>query len=561
MMVVLFFFFAAEAALAARLLSLQVIHYRDYARLAAQQQRVVTEVTPERGSIFLQNRAGERVPLAVNRTYKNLVISPKNIENPEEAVLYLTENFDVSAEAIKEKTEKKDDPYEVLLRKVDPKKAEIGALTRLPGIFFEDERRRFYPQEKLAAHVVGFVNKETDEERGQYGVERLYNGDLVGERGIFEELKAQANFWQALGRRIIHPPKSGSDIILTIDALIQRKAEETLQESQKKWPAESAALIVLEPKTGRVLASAAFPVFDPNAFSQEKDFSVFLNPLVEASYELGSVMKPITMAAGIEEKKVTPGSLYNDTGSVKIGEHTIRNFDGNAYGAQTMTEVLEKSLNLGIFHVGKLLGNAALHSYLEKFGFGEATGIDLPGEVSGNIENLRNGKEIDLATASFGQGIAVSPIQLASALGALANGGVLMRPYVVEKIIDDSGNEKVNQPEPVRQVVSSGTAEIVTKMLVSAVRNGFENRAGVSGYFVAGKTGTAQIPLRGGRGYSEDVIHTFVGYAPAFDPKFLIYLQLNKPRGNRFAANTLTPAFHDLAQFILNYYEIPPEEQ
>ena len=226
-----------------------------------------------------------------------------------------------------------------------------------------------------------------------------------------------------------------------------------------------------------------------------------------------------------------------------------------------MTQVLEKSLNTGAVYVAELLGQDRHSSYLRKFGFGKKTGIDLPGEVSGDLLNLDAGRPIDFATASFGQGIAVTPIQIIAAFAAIANKGTLMKPHVIDTIIDSSGNRFTQNPEVVERVVSPETAETLTKMLVSVVRSGFENRAGVKGYFVAGKTGTAQIPRSDARGYTDEVIHTFVGYAPAFDARFLIYFQLNKPKGNRFAANTLTPAFHDLAEYILNYYEVPPDER
>ena len=226
-----------------------------------------------------------------------------------------------------------------------------------------------------------------------------------------------------------------------------------------------------------------------------------------------------------------------------------------------MSQVIEKSLNTGVVYVARLIGKEAHREFLRRFGLGEKTGVDLPGELSGDISNLEEGRDIDFATAAFGQGIAVTPLQTAMAIGAIANHGILMKPYVVERITEDSGNEMRREPETVRRVISEKTAEELTKMLVATVRNSFENRANVKGYFVAGKTGTAQIPREDGKGYSDDVIHTFVGYAPAFDPKFLVYIQLNKPKGNRFAANTLTPFFHDLAEYMLNYYEIPPDER
>ena len=246
---------------------------------------------------------------------------------------------------------------------------------------------------------------------------------------------------------------------------------------------------------------------------------------------------------------------------IKIDCDEIKNFDGKAYGRQTMTQVLEKSLNTGVAYVAKLLGQKRQYDYLRRFGFGEKSGIELPGEVPGNLTNLDSGREIDFITASFGQGFAIMPLQLAFAVGSVANGGNLMKPIIVEKIVDDSGNTVERKPEIRRRTFSAASAETLTKMLVSVVRVGYENRAGVKGYFVAGKTGTAQIPNRTGHGYSDKVIHTFVGYAPAFHPRFLVVLQLNEPQGNRFASNTLTSSFHDLAEYILNYYESPPDEK
>ena len=348
---------------------------------------------------------------------------------------------------------------------------------------------------------------------------------------------------------------------MSIDYNIQRKIEILLASAREKWQADSGAILVLEPRTGKILAMAANPVFDPNEFSKEKNFSVFLNPLIESMYELGSVLKPVTMASGLQEKLVQPDTTYEDPGVIKVGGFTIKNFDGKSYKIQTMTQVLEKSLNTGAVYVAKLLGHERQLDYLKKFGFGQKTGIDLPGEVAGKISNLTAGREIDFVTAAFGQGIAVTPLQLAMALGAVANEGKMMKPYVVEKVVDDSGNEINKNPQVVKEVIFKETAEKLTKMLVSAVRNGLENRAGVKGYFVAGKTGTAQIPRRDGPGYSDKVIHSFVGYAPAFNPRFLVLLQLNEPKGNRFASNTLTPVFHDLAEYILNYYEVPPDEK
>lgn len=561
MRLILIFFLAACLILAGRLFQMSVVRHREYVRLASRQHGVTKELSSERGVIFAVDKSGGRFPLALNKTYKALVASPRTIEDAPAAAAAVAEAFDLDREEILKKLSKADDPYEILARRIESEQAEAFAGRGIAGISFEDEVRRVYPNGRMAANLLGFVGSDRGDAKGQYGLERFFNEELSGAKGIFQGAKDASGFLVALGRRIFHPPKNGSALILTVDYHIQQKAEEVLTATREKWGGTGGIILVMDPQTGRILSSATAPGFDPNAYSKENDYAVFINPAVESSYELGSVLKPVTMASALEEKLVTPQSTYRDTGEVKIGGYTIRNFDGKAYDVQTMTNVLEKSLNTGLVHVARLLGHERHLAYLKKFGFGEKTGVDLPGEVAGNISNLDAGRDIDFATASFGQGIAVTPLQMAAAMGAIANDGVLMRPYIVDRIIDDSGNEIKKDPREIRRVITKETAEQLQKILISAVRSGFENRAGIKGYFIAGKTGTAQVPRRDGRGYSDAVTHTFAGFAPAFEPRFLILLQLNEPVGNRFAANTLTPAFQDLAAFILNYYEIPPDEK
>ena len=558
---VLLFFLMALVALLVRLFMLQIVYHREYLKLASRQHDFVEELLSERGIIYAQDKDKNFVPLALNKNEKNLIASPKDIKNPETAATILAKEFSLDKNELLKKLSRKDDAYEIIFKGIDVEQAEKISAKLPQGLFFEEGKRRTYPHSTIAAQLLGFVSKEKDSDQGRYGLERFYNKDLSGEKGVFEGAKDASGFWVALGKSIVNPAKNGANLLSTIDFNIQLKSEEVLKGVKQKWGASSGVLLVIDPKTGRVLALVVNPVFDPNAFAKEKDFSVFLNPLVESTYELGSVLKPITMAGGLEERLITPDTTYEDTGEVKVGGFKIQNFDQKAHGIQTMTQVLEKSLNTGAVYVAKLLGHEKQLAYLKKFGFGEKTFVDLPGEVTGNISNLKADREIDFVTASFGQGIAVTPLQLAMAMGAMANEGKLMRPYAVEKITDDSGNERKIEPQVVRQIISKETADTLTKMLISVVRSGFENKAGVKGYFVAGKTGTAQIPKRDDRGYSDKVIHTFVGYAPAFSPRFLVLLQLNEPKGNRFASNTLTPAFHDLAEYILNYYEVPPDEK
>lgn len=558
---VLVFFLLLFAALTARLFLLQIISHRTYLDLAARQHTSVGDNTPERGSIFMHDKDGSPVPLAENRVYKTLVVSPKLVTDEETTAAFFADLFGLDREKLKKKFSNKNDEYEVIARKVEPDIADAIDQKKISGVFFQEEKLRSYPHGTLASQAVGFVSRQQNKEEGRYGLERYYETELGGKAGTANNAPNTANFWLALGRTIVNPPQNGSNIYTTIDYNIQLKAEEVLAMYREKWQAASGSVIVMEPKTGRILALANVPAFDPNNFSKEKDFSVFLNPTVQATYELGSVMKPVIMSAALEEHAVTPDTTYTDTGQVKFGKYTIRNFDERTHGLQTMTQVIENSLNTGMVFVSRLLGKEKELDYLKRFGFGQKTGIDLVGELSGNISSLNNMKDIDFATASFGQGIAVTPIQVATAIGGIANHGMLMQPYVADRIVDDSGNTITKNPTMVRRVVSPETAETMTKMMMGAVRNSFENRAGIKGYFVAGKTGTAQISKTDSKGYSDKVIHTFVGYAPAFDPRFLVLLELVDPKGNKFAANTLSPAFHDLAQFILNYYEVPPDEK
>jgi len=265
------------------------------------------------------------------------------------------------------------------------------------------------------------------------------------------------------------------------------------------------------------------------------------------------------MAAGLDTNKITPETTYVDTGSVKIGGYTINNAHNLSYGLSSMTKVLEKSINTGAIYVQRSIGADIFKNYVEAFGFGEPLGVDLAGEASGSLYNIGQNHEVNFATASFGQGISVTSLQMADAIAAIANNGKLMKPYFVEKIVQSDGKEIKTQPQVLRQVVSPLAASELTAMLVSTVRNGYD-KIKVKNYFVAGKTGTAQIPNADKPGYSDQTIHSFAGYAPAYNPKFLIYLQMEKPQGIEFASDSLAPVFSDLTQYLLNYYEIPPEQ-
>lgn len=528
----LFLFFAL--ILCIRFASLQLID--DEGRFVIKSAAAVSAVareTVERGEIFLQDRFGVLMPFAINKTLYTVSADPRKIQDPAGTADALARLLNMPAEGIAEKLQKKDDPYEIIASKVGADVMEKIQAEKIAGIYFESHHGRYYPYQRSGSHLTGFLGVRGEERVGQYGLEGYYEDALAA--GDVEKL------------------------VLSIDPNIQFKIEEELHGVIEKWDAAGGTVIVMEPATGRVLGMAHMPEYDPNEYAKEKDVSVFSNAAVSSQLELGSVFKPITMAAGLNEKVVRPDTTYEDTGALSISGYVIKNFDNKAHGIQTMTQVLEQSLNTGVVFVQKKVSKDAMRTYIQNFGFGEETGIDLQGEVSGDIRNLDTGRDLEFATASFGQGISVTPIQMITAISAIANKGVLMKPHVVDKKVFRDGTTIAHGSSPVRNVINPTTAETLTKMLVSVVENGYD-KAKVRGYFVAGKTGTAQIPDPHGKGYLTDAtIHTFVGYAPAYHPQFAVLLSIDRPQGVRFASSSLAPIFSNIMSYLLTYYEVPPD--
>jgi cell division protein FtsI/penicillin-binding protein 2 len=354
--------------------------------------------------------------------------------------------------------------------------------------------------------------------------------------------------------------KDGDDITLTVDRNIQYVTCAKLREAVARHKADTGSAIVMNPRTGAIMAICNVPDFDPNDLAGITDVGAFNNRAVFSAYEPGSIFKAITMAAAIDAGKVTPSSTYVDEGSVKIGPFTIQNSDHKAHGLQTMTQVLDESLNTGTIFASRLVGSQQFLKYVEAFGFGSPLGIDLDTESSGNIESLRKKGDIWSATASFGQGITVTPLQMASAYATIANGGKLMKPYVVGSIAHADGTVETVDPEVIRQVITKRAAALVSGMLVSVVEKGHGKKAAVPGYFVAGKTGTAQVPSPDGKGYLKGVnIGSFAGFAPVDNPAFVIVVELDNPKDVEWAESSAGPLFGDIAKYLLQYLQIPPE--
>lgn len=354
-------------------------------------------------------------------------------------------------------------------------------------------------------------------------------------------------------------PEDGESLVLTLDEAIQFTTCQELKNSFEKYKAESGTAIVMEPQTGKILALCNLPDFDPNKFNENKKINTFNNLAIFDQYEPGSVFKAVTMAIGLETNAITPETTYIDTGEVKIGKYSIKNYNDKKYGKQTMTGVLEKSLNTGAIFVAHKIENEIFKKYIEDFGFGKLTEITLPGENSGNIKSLDKKGSLYTATASFGQGISTTPIQLITAFSAIANQGQLMKPYLVDKIIKNDGEEFKTDPQMVKQVISPKTAMLLSGMLTSVVKKGCGKNAGVKNYYLAGKTGTAQVPAKDRKGYSSETIQTFIGFGPVDNPRFAILVKLDKPHAVD-ASVSVAPVFSKIAEFILNYYQILPEK-
>lgn len=526
--------FAAYAFLLFHLYQIQVARSSYYFAKAQSQYAALTPSAARRGTIYFTDKDGNSLPAAIEKDYPVVYAVPKVIDDAEETANQLAPLLGRSSESILKDLSKKSASY-ILLDK-SPGQAEVDKITAasIKGIYTETVPRRFYPFGPLAAQVVGFVgpNSTDNGESGKYGAEKLYNDQLSGQDAPDGDLG---------------PAPSGEDVTLTINPSIQTEAEHIIKKLAGDFNAKGSLAIVMEPSTGKIWAMASTPSFDPNNYASSS-VKNFINPAVELIYEPGSVFKVLTMVAGIDTGKITPNTTYNDTGKLVVNGKTIHNWDLKAHGLVTMTETIEGSLNTGAAFAERQTGDNVFREYIQSFGFGQKSGIDLPGEQVGSTATIKDGAPpINFATASFGQGISATPVQVIQALNAIANHGMLMRPYVKA----DDG------PQEVRRVMSEDTSHKVAGMMVAAVDTA--KVAAIDGYSVAGKTGTAQVPDFVHGGYTDNVIDTYVGFAPAYNPRFIALIRLSEPAGAPHAAETVVPAFRELAKYMLNYLNVPPD--
>lgn len=554
-----------------RLAYLQIVQHSHYAALATGEQQRKYEVPADRGQIYLLDGT-TKVPLALNQTLKILYADPSIISDKAGTAQKLAAITGDPASQYLSALEKGKD-YAFLKGRVDdPTASRISAL-HLHGVGMVDQDYRTYPEGSLASQVLGFVNDNGD---GQYGIEGYLNRELKGSPGQLNARTDTNGVPIATADNINKPSVPGNDVVLTLDRNIQAEAESDIQSGVQAAKASSGSIIVLDPNTGAVKAMANYPTYDPNNYSQVTNYQTFENPIVSNTFEPGSGFKLITMSAGIDLGKVTPTATYTDTGCVTITGTKICNdkqHDGtpnNDGPNTTMTDVLRDSLNTGVIFVLRMLGgdpNAinntgkrALYSYItQHFGFGKLTGIEQAGESSG-VVNAPPSNDVNYANMSFGQGVSVTMLQMASAIGAIANGGKLYKPYLVDHQIRPDGSQTVTQPQVTNpHVISAQTSQEMGVMMQVVVQHGTGYLAYTPGYEIAGKTGTAEIANPNGLGYLPNAnIGTFTGFAPANAPKFVVMVRINRPTIPGDAESTTVPVFANLVRWLFQYYAIPP---
>jgi cell division protein FtsI/penicillin-binding protein 2 len=456
---------------------------------------------------------------------------------------------------------------EVLLAKLDAGSDWLYVRRRLPeetaraiellgitGLGFETEPKRMYPNDTVGAHVLGFVN---DDGLGQYGIEGKYDTMLRGLPGRLVVERDPKDRDLAVGLRTASPPVNGSDLVLTIDLVIQTSAERALRAAMVKEKATGGSVVILDPRDGAILALASYPSYDPSAVAKADPQSL-MDRAVSWTFEPGSTMKAITIAAAIDRGVVTPSTTYVDTGCTVIGGRRLCNAGSKSYGTSTVTQILEHSANAGAVFVAQKLGAEQLYSYLGAFGFGEATGVDLSAEARGSVRPLAEWYPVDLGTIAYGQGVAITPLQLAAAYAAIANGGTLYQPYVVAARRDADGEHRT-APVAVRRPITPETAATLRAMLTSTVDNGIANLAAIPHFSVAGKTGTAQIPSDDGRYVDDAYISSFAGFAPANDPRFVAVIVLERPQSKLLGTITAMSTFRAIAEDALRTTRVQPD--
>lgn len=541
---------------------IQVVKHTYYIDLADRQYISSIPLNFDRGNIYFSRYKGAVVPAAQLRTTYRIAIDPTQITKPDILFKNLSSVIPLDKDEFIAKATKANDPYEEIAKDISSENVDLLKKKLLKGVIFIKDNKRSYPQDAVGSKVIGFVGSDGVHVKGQYGLERYYD-DVLTRKTDSTTVNFFAELFTDIKKTIVsNTDQQEGDIVLTIDAEAQRVLHQTLVETKEAWKSDTVGGIIMDPKTGRIIAMDALPSYDPNSFTQVKDASVFQNQNVSGVYEMGSIIKPITMAAALDASVVdVDATTYNDTGFRDLNGYKVRNFDGKSRGpGTTMQAILDQSLNVGIVFLVEQLGAKKFQTYFKKFGIGLETGIDIPTEASGLTKNIDSNVFVDNATAGFGQGIAITPIQTIRALAVLGNGGTLVSPHIVDSIVYQNGDVKKITFDAGDQVIKQETSEAISRMLVHVVDNALQKgKFKMDRYAIAAKTGTAQMVQSGGGYYEDRYLHSFFGYFPAYDPKYIIFLFHTYPKGAEYASATLTEPFFKLVKFLISYYEIPPD--
>lgn len=551
--VVLLGIFFLYSLLILRLFHWQIIEAENLSRQGKEQSFETLPIAATRGEI----QSSDGFPLATNTISYLAYANPKQISDKQIAAEKLSSILSKDTASISAALNR--DLFWVrLAENIDSEKKKKIEKLKIPGVGFEQQFSRFYPEASMAAHLIGFLGRDRDgHDHGYFGIEGGYNSQLAGRDG------AKYGARDALGNEILNdirqdPEIDGRSLKLTIDRTIQYNVDKKLSDGIKKYDADGGSIIVMETATGKILGMASRPSFDPKKY-YEYEGSSYKNPTLSSLYEPGSTFKVLVMAAALDMGLVKPDTKCNIcAGPVHVGEYSIKTWNGEYRPGITMNETIIHSDNTGMVFVGRKIGLDKMISYFKKYGLGEPTGIDLQGETTGVVKDRDDWYTIDLATASFGQGISLTPIQLITAVNSIANGGIKMKPYVVDEILTPDGKTIQLKPTNEGRTVSNVAAKTITNMMINAVEQGEANYAKVKGYKIAGKTGTAQIPIAGHYDPNQTVA-SFVGFFPPSKPKITMLVIFNRPKSSIYGAETAAPVFFSLARDMIKYYNLPPE--
>ncbi len=557
----------AACTLGSSLYWTQVVKGPSYVIRADKQYVKPSAALFDRGSIFFESKDTTRAAAATVASGYVVYMNPLLVTDASQAYKALTQYLTIDRTDFLARAKRPNDSYEEIANKVAESVAlSIQALS-VPGIGIVKQTWRSYPGNELASHTLGLTGEAKDGSiEGKYGLERIYQ-DVLDRPRMNSGATGFAQLFSSIYDVFGDSGNIHGDIVTTIDPAVQGYVESIAKKTVTAWSPDELGIIVIDPLTGEIRAMTSLPNFNANDLSHIKNVKILSNPLVEDSYEMGSIIKPLTIATGLDTGAITDNSTYDDVGTMTLNGKKFSNYDGKARGIVPVQEILSQSLNIGAatvaLKVDKNSGIGTFAKYFASFGLGQKSGIDQPNESTGLISSMKSGRDIETATASYGQGIAMSPITTVRALSILANGGYLVTPHIVKEIDHVDGTTKKIAVEKSGPLLKKQTIEDVTRMLVTVVdKKMVQLHPGIYNehYSVAAKTGTAQIADHVNGGYYKDrYLHSFFGYFPAYNPKYLVFLYQIYPKGAQYASETLTDPFSEIQKFLVNYYNITPD--